>query len=95
MIKMSESLVRKIAQLSHFQLAPEEVKVLENQFEKILNYIEKLQEVDVNGVEPLYYPHEVIESYLREDQAFSDPNLVSKLLKLGPSGTGFKVPPIL
>lgn len=44
--------VQYVAHLARLQLTPEEESKLGRQLDQILHYIEKLNEVDVSGVEP-------------------------------------------
>ena len=44
--------VKQVAHLARLQLTPEEEEKLGRQLDQILNHIEKLQELDVSGVEP-------------------------------------------
>jgi aspartyl-tRNA(Asn)/glutamyl-tRNA(Gln) amidotransferase subunit C len=45
--------VLRVAELAHLALAPEEVEMYRGQLDEILNYIGKLQELDVTNVEPM------------------------------------------
>lgn len=45
--------VRKVARLARIAVKDEEVEPLANEISGILNWIEQLQEVDVDGVEPM------------------------------------------
>lgn len=44
--------VGKVAKLANLQLTPQEEKKYGEQLAKILDYVEKLNEVDTSGVEP-------------------------------------------
>jgi len=46
--------VKKVAELSGVILADDDLEKFRAQFEEIINYIEKLQSVDVTGLEPTY-----------------------------------------
>ena len=43
----------RVAELAHLDLTPEEVETYQGQLDGILNYIEKLNELDVSEVEPM------------------------------------------
>lgn len=45
--------VRRIAALARIRVEPEEVETLRTEINSILGWIEQLQEVNVDGVEPL------------------------------------------
>ena len=44
--------IAKVAQLAHLELAPEELKVFAPQIAEIVNYVEQLNELDTENVEP-------------------------------------------
>ncbi len=44
--------VEYVAQLARLELSPEEARKIGAQLGQVLGYIEKLKEVDINGVEP-------------------------------------------
>ena len=46
--------VRHLAQLSRLQMSDAEVESLRADIEKIINYINQLDELDTDGVEPTY-----------------------------------------
>lgn len=46
--------VRHLAQLSSLQMSDVEVELLRADIEKIINYINQLDELDTDGVEPTY-----------------------------------------
>ena len=45
--------VLRVAELAHLELAPEEIELYRGQLDEILNYISKLQQLDVTNVEPM------------------------------------------
>ena len=67
MSKISEQEVRKIAHLARLELGEEEVSRFTGQLENILEYVESLNEVDVEGVEPFISAAEA-GNVLREDE---------------------------
>lgn len=99
MTEVNESLTLKVAHLAHLELSPEEVQAFTPQLKKILNYIDELAQVNVDGVEPMTHPIEM-ETPLREDRAEPfgvDAQGEPKVLKNSPEVIqgGYKVPPIL
>ena len=54
--------VQKVAGLARLNLEPKKVEQLATQFNDILGYMQKLNELDTSGVEPLYSPvtHETV-----------------------------------
>ena len=51
--KIDEAQVRNVAKLSRLNLSEEEIAQLSTQLSDILQYIEKLNELDTDSVEPL------------------------------------------
>ncbi len=45
--------VRRIAFLSRLRVEDDKIEAVENEFNKILNWVEQLKEVDTESVEPL------------------------------------------
>jgi aspartyl-tRNA(Asn)/glutamyl-tRNA(Gln) amidotransferase subunit C len=52
-MKISKEDVLRVAQLAHLELSPAEVELYRGQLDEILNYIAKLEQLDVTQVEPL------------------------------------------
>lgn len=52
MAKLSPEDVLKLARLARIDLTDAEVQEFTGEFDQILAYVEKLQEVDVDGLEP-------------------------------------------
>lgn len=97
--QVDEKLTRQVAELARLDLSDEEVKLFTAQLGDVMKYVEQLQTVNVDQVEPLTYPLEEGAS-LREDHVVP-PLLGSdgkpKTLQSAPDVfcDGFKVPPIL
>lgn len=66
--KIGPQEVRHMAELSRLNVSLEEERTFAGQFAEILGYMDVLQEIDVQGIDPLYSPvsHE---AWAREDQA--------------------------
>jgi aspartyl-tRNA(Asn)/glutamyl-tRNA(Gln) amidotransferase subunit C len=54
MSKLSRDDILKLAQLSRLQLSDDEVGQFEEEIGAILKYVEQLQTVDLDGLEPTY-----------------------------------------
>jgi len=52
-MKITREDVLRVAQLAHLELTPEEVELYRGQLDEILNYVGKLEELDVSNVEPM------------------------------------------
>ena len=74
--------VKRVAFLSRLKIEDDKIKEAEYEFNKILNWVEQLNEVNTDGVEPLV---SVNDSHLilRED-AVSDGNQSQAVLKNAP-----------
>lgn len=99
MVEVNEQLTRKVADLARLELSDQEVQTFTTQLSKIIQYIESLQKVDVQGIEPLTHPLE-LKTPLREDRVLESPTDEAgkpKVLQSAPDVLyqGFKVPPIL
>ena len=84
--------VRRAAKLARIALKPEEVEPLVHELNGILAWIEQLNEVDVEGVEPLTTPN-VTQLRFRADQV-ADGEIQEKILLNAPEAReGFFVVP--
>jgi len=63
---MDKQLLQKLMHMSRLDLPEDEQKKMIHDLEKLYDWIEKLQEVDTTGVEPLT-THVVEQPILRED----------------------------
>src|SRR6202521_3317384 len=53
MTKITKDDVLRVAQLAHLELGEGEVESITRQLDSILSYVEKLNELDTEGVEPM------------------------------------------
>ena len=65
---ISETDVRKVAMLARLSLSDEDVAMFTRQLGDILDYVHKLNELDVEGVEPMAHAVD-ISNVFRRDQA--------------------------
>ena len=87
--------VRHVAKLARLALDERELERLSRQLESILEYVAKIGEVDVSGVEPMAHAADV-KNVLRDDVA--GPALpVEQVLQNAPDTDGrfFKVPKVI
>ena len=54
--------------LQMLELSPEESAKLKKQLEATISYVQKIQEVNVDGVEPTVYGRPICNSMFREDK---------------------------
>lgn len=92
---IDDKLVEKLAKLSKLEISEEDKPEIKAKFGKILDLVEKLQELNTDGVEPLIYltPNKNI---MRKDKVA---NMIAKdiALKNAPDKDSdyFKVPKVL
>ncbi len=80
--------VQHIARLARLGITEEEEEKFAKELSSILDYIEKLKEVDVSGVEPTSHPH-FSENVMRADKANEKSEAVrGKLLSEAPDKKG-------
>ena len=70
-MKISPEEVAKVARLARLDLAEDKLELFAGQLGDILNYMDKLGELDTDAVEPMYSPvkHTTV---LRKDEASKD-----------------------
>ena len=66
--------VKYVAHLARLALSPEEEQKLGSQLGHILNYIEKLKEVDITGVEPTAHAFPLVNVTRPDETRSSLPN---------------------
>jgi len=93
-VKVDEQLIKYLEKLSSLKLEEEERKKLLEDIRRILEYMELLDEVDVDGVEEMVSPVE-LPMLMREDIPELSSS-VEAILKLFPdrSGRFLRLPPI-
>ena len=60
MAKLTIDEVKHVAKLSNLSMNDEEIATYQKQLSEVINYVEELQEVDVEGVEPTNQTTELI-----------------------------------
>ena len=94
-MQIDKKLVKHIANLARLELKPEEEEIFSEQLTKILTYVEKLNEIDTEKVEPTAHVLP-INNVMRKDE--ETPSLpVEKVLGNAPDKAKdfFKVPKII
>jgi aspartyl-tRNA(Asn)/glutamyl-tRNA(Gln) amidotransferase subunit C len=97
-VKITESEVRYVAELAHLQLSEEEVRRFTEELSEVLAYMDKLNELDTEGVEPmaqvLFEAEET--ATLREDHERATLGAEAALANAPLAGAGyFKVPRVI
>ena len=66
MSEFSKEMVQRVAHLARLSFSEEELGKFSRQLSDIVGYVEKLGELDTEGVEPLSNPHD-LPAAMRED----------------------------
>lgn len=95
MTQIDEQQVRHIAHLSRLELTDEEIAQFGQQLGEVLTYVEKLNEVDTEGVEPMAHAMP-ISNVFREDVPAESLGIEKALQNAPDKATPFfKVPKVL
>ncbi|MBI2210988.1 MAG: Asp-tRNA(Asn)/Glu-tRNA(Gln) amidotransferase subunit GatC [Deltaproteobacteria bacterium] len=94
-MKITREEVQRVAVLARLQFSPEEEEILTGQLDKILQYVEKLDQLDTADVEPLAHAVDIVNAF-RDDRVANRPSSDS-LLANAPAREKdfFKVPKII
>jgi aspartyl-tRNA(Asn)/glutamyl-tRNA(Gln) amidotransferase subunit C len=94
-MKLTREEVQRVATLARLRLTAEEEAHLTEQLDKILQYMDKLNQLDTSRIEPLAHVIDVVNAF-REDQVTNRPN-PDALLANAPAKdqTFFQVPKII
>jgi aspartyl-tRNA(Asn)/glutamyl-tRNA(Gln) amidotransferase subunit C len=99
-MKISRVEVLRVAELAHLELSEAEAETYRGQLDSILEYVDKLNEVDLSGVEPmaqvLFSADDAAQSTMREDVE-KPCNAGAKLLNQAPEARKpyFRVPKVI
>jgi aspartyl-tRNA(Asn)/glutamyl-tRNA(Gln) amidotransferase subunit C len=69
-MNLDKNIISKIAHLSKLELDAEGEKAMQKNFDKILGWMDKLNEVNTDHVEPLIHMSEEV-NILREDEGYN------------------------
>ncbi len=94
-MKITDELLHKMAHLAKLEIPENEREALKKDFQKMLNFVDKLQEVDTRGVEPLIHITQE-KNRLRKDEAILKLER-EQVLKNAPDQDGqyFRVPKVV
>jgi aspartyl-tRNA(Asn)/glutamyl-tRNA(Gln) amidotransferase subunit C len=94
-MKLTREEVERVAMLARLRLTAAEESRLAEQLDKILQYMEKLNQLDTSEVEPFTHAVDVVNAW-REDSVTNQPD-PEALLANAPAREGgfFKVPKII
>jgi aspartyl-tRNA(Asn)/glutamyl-tRNA(Gln) amidotransferase subunit C len=94
---ISEKDVKHIADLARLGLNGKELKKYQKDLSSILDYIEKLGEVDVSGVEATSHPGELKNVFRKDERGKGNGEVAERIIESAPDKEGryIKVKPIL
>jgi aspartyl-tRNA(Asn)/glutamyl-tRNA(Gln) amidotransferase subunit C len=94
-MSLKEKDIKHVAKLSKLEFSDEEIKGFTEKFNDIVDYMDKLNEVDVEGVEPTYHALN-LKNVFREDEVKASIDR-KEVLEAAPSKAGgcFKVPKVV
>jgi aspartyl-tRNA(Asn)/glutamyl-tRNA(Gln) amidotransferase subunit C len=84
MSKLTREDVLKLAQLSRLSLTDEEIERFREELSSILEYVEKLNSVDISGLEPTYQVTG-LKNVMRKDEVIDYGYKTEDLLKNAPA----------
>ena len=94
-MKINQNVISKLARLSKLKFNEDEMKLISNDLSKMLEFINQLQDLDTEGIDPLIHVNEEINNW-REDKV---QGMISQEEALSNSpdkdGTYFKLPKVL
>jgi aspartyl-tRNA(Asn)/glutamyl-tRNA(Gln) amidotransferase subunit C len=94
-VNINQNVISKLARLSKLKFNEDEMKLISNDLSKMLEFINQLQDLDTEGIDPLIHVNEEINNW-REDQV---QGMISQEEALSNSpvkdGTYFKLPKVL
>ena len=94
-MNINQNVISKLARLSKLKFNEDEMKLISNDLSKMLEFINQLQDLDTEGIDPLIHVNEEINNW-REDQV---QDMISQEEALSNSpvkdGTYFKLPKVL
>ncbi len=94
-MEIDDELIAYVAGLSRIELAPGEVETFKGHLSRIIGYVEKLRELNVEGVAPLAHPLGMT-GVFREDNVVASPG-AEAMLSTAPERRGdyYSVPPVV
>ena len=94
-MNINQNVISKLASLSKLKFNEDEMKLISNDLSKMLDFINQLQDLDTEGIDPLIHMNEEINNW-REDKV---QGMISQEEALSNSpvkdGTYFKLPKVL
>jgi aspartyl-tRNA(Asn)/glutamyl-tRNA(Gln) amidotransferase subunit C len=94
-MKISHDEIKHVAQLARLELSPAEVESMAEHLDRILGYVDKLSEIDTEGVKPTTHALSICNAFREDIVTESLPR--EEALKNGPrqNGEAFVVPKVI
>ena len=94
-MEVNDALVQNLANLARLQFNEKEKEIIKGDLQRMIHFVDKLNELDTTGVEPLLHMTDAI-NVLREDEVKGSISR-EEALKNAPDsdGTFFKVPKVI
>ena len=94
-MEVNDQLVEKLAVLARLEFNEQEKEIIKKDLQRMIEFVDKLNELDVKGVEPLQHMSDVV-NVLREDRVEGSIGR-GEGLKNAPDTDGiyFKVPKVI
>ena len=95
LMEVTSEMIDRIAHLARLKFSEEEKTALRTDLERMIEFVEKLKEVDTTGVEPLLHITDAV-NVLREDEVKQTISKEEALLNAPVTdGNFFKVPKVI
>lgn len=94
-MEVTEQLIDNLANLARLQFSEEEKLEIKNDLQRMIAFVEKLQEVDTTGTEPLLHMTDAIDAF-REDEVKGSMQKATALANAPDASSDyFKVPKVI
>ncbi len=94
-MKISDDEIKKLAHLSRLELSDEAVVKMSEDMEKVLGFVEKINELELSDIEPLTHLTEEV-NILRKDEVIQEISHEDALRNAPDANTDyFKVPKVM
>ena len=73
-MKITRDEVKTVASLARLEFTPDELDTFTSQLSDLLEYVEKLNELNLDGVEPMAHVHDIVNAFRADERAPSFDN---------------------
>ena len=94
-MQISEDQIRQVARLARLEVGDDEAAMLTGQLGDILRYVEKMNELDTAGVEPVSHALAVVNAFREDEVAPSLPREEALANAPEANGEAFVVPKVI